>query len=118
MKCATHQQDAIVVCAYCGKALCPACERVRSPRAACSQACADALARSDRAVDSILRRTVETTRRSGYFLLAVGLAFLAMPIYGFNQRPDIRPPHVLAAVMGITLPLFGIWNYFSAKRRE
>jgi len=41
-----------------------------------------------------------------------------MPIYGFNQRPDIRPPHVLAAVMGITLPLFGIWNYFSAKRRE
>jgi hypothetical protein len=119
MKCATHGQDATAICTYCGRALCPSCDRVASSqRVACSPACAEGLAKADCAVDSILRRTLETTRRSGYFLIVCGLVLLGAGIYGFIQRPDMRPPNIMAAAAGITLLAFGVWNYASAKRRD
>jgi FtsH-binding integral membrane protein len=89
-----------------------------SPRVACSEACASALAKADRAVDSILSKTVETTRRSGYFLLATGLMFVGVAVYGFIERPDMRLPNALAAAAAVILLVFGVWNCSFARRRE
>jgi hypothetical protein len=119
MKCVAHSQDATAICAYCGRALCSACQRVpSSPRVACSEACATALAKTDRAVDSILSKTVETTRRSGYFLLATGLTFVGFAVYGFTESPDMRLSNAWFAAVAVIFLVFGIWNCFLARRRE
>jgi hypothetical protein len=119
MKCAAHSQDVTAICAYCGRALCLACERVpSSSRIACSEGCATALAKTDRAVESILSKTVETTRRSGYFLLATGLMFVGMAVYSFIERPDMHLLNALAPAAALIFLVFGIWNCFLVRRRE
>jgi hypothetical protein len=116
--CAT-QPRCTAICAYCGRALCPACERLpSSPRVACSEACATALAKTDRAIDLILSKTIETTRRSGYFLLAIGLMFVAFAVYGCIERPDMRLSNALAVAFAVISLAFGIWTSFFAGRRE
>src|SRR5881296_1769338 len=58
MKCATHNQDATAICAHCGVGLCPTCARVpAAQRTACSEACAQALTKADRAIDTILLKS-------------------------------------------------------------
>jgi hypothetical protein len=69
MKCHRHPTDAIGVCAYCGRGLCPDCARPAdaNPRLVCSPGCADALARDDRAMQAILQKSVQSARASAYY---------------------------------------------------
>src|SRR5437773_8491307 len=60
MKCEAHSSEATAVCTYCGRALCPQCERATSPpRITCSEACADALAKADRAINLVLTKHIQ-----------------------------------------------------------
>lgn len=76
MKCAVHQSDAVAVCAYCGRGLCADCARPSaSRRMVCSDECATALARSDQAMEEVLRKSVQNARASAFYsFLCAGLS--------------------------------------------
>jgi hypothetical protein len=69
MKCHAHPADAVGVCAHCGRGLCADCARLtdESRRLVCSPACAAALARTDKAIQSILQKSVQNARASAYY---------------------------------------------------
>ena len=76
MKCTTHNSEAVAVCAYCGRALCADCAR-SSPtqRMICSDACAAALAKNDRAIQLILQKSLQNAQASAlYCYLCAGLS--------------------------------------------
>ena len=90
MKCTTHNAEAIGVCAYCGRALCPECSKPHTnQRMACSTACAAALTKAAAADELIVSKSLSTARASALacyllgtiFLVCAGIAHLMMP-YG------------------------------------
>ena len=117
MKCEAHSSEATAVCTYCGRALCPECERVTSsPRTACSQACADALAKADRAMDLVLTKHIQGARITAYYLYILGVIFLAVGIYGYILYPRLRVVHPMAAACGVALIAFGFSFHRLSKR--
>ena len=117
MKCATHNQDATAVCAYCGRAVCPSCTTVASSqRTACSDTCADALSKTDRAVSLILTKHVQGVRITAYYLYILGAIFLAVGIYGYILYPRMRVVHPMAVACGIALIAFGVSFHRLARK--
>lgn len=108
MKCELHSTEATAVCTYCGRALYPQCDRATSsPRIACSEACADALAKADRAINLVLTKHIQSARITAYYLYIVGAIFVAVGIYGYILYPHMRVVHPMAAACGIALIAFG-----------
>jgi hypothetical protein len=117
MKCEAHSNEATAVCTYCGRAVCPQCERTTSsPRVACSEACADALAKADRAVNLVLAKHIQGARITAYYLYILGIIILAAGIYGYILYPRMRVVHPMAAACGIALIAFGVSFHRLAKR--
>ena len=117
MKCAIHNEEATGICAYCGRGICLACNTVMAAeRIACSQKCADALERNDRAVGLILSKHIQGARVSAYFLYAAGLLFLAVGVYGYILYPRMRVVHPMAVGFGIVLIVAGIAYHRLAKK--
>lgn len=109
MRCKTHDQEATAVCAYCGRAICSSCATFPSShRTACSDICADALSKADRAINLILTKHVQGARITAYLLYVVGIIFLAVAIYGYILYPRMRVTHPMAAACGIALIVFGV----------
>ena len=74
MKCTTHHAEAVAVCTWCGKALCPDCAKPSaSQRMVCSDACATALDRQARALDMVLQKSLQNTRASAFYYFLCGL---------------------------------------------
>src|SRR5438477_3210023 len=102
MTCATHNQEAMAICPYCGRALCGSCERIPSAgRTACSVSCADALSQGERAVRLTLAKHVQGARVAAYFLYALSVVLIAVAIAGYLKEPKLIVPHVFAAASGI-----------------
>ena len=119
MKCAIHNQEATAICAHCGRAVCTACTPVASSqRTACSEACAQALSKEGRAIDTILRRGLKVTRATAYFSIVAGTIFIAFAFYAQWRLPQLRLAHLLAAVMGLTLVIFGVVYLKAAPKDE
>jgi len=73
MKCAAHQGEAVGVCAWCGRAVCAVCGKPsESRRLVCSDDCSSALARESRAMDLILRKSVQSARASAFYSFLCG----------------------------------------------
>ncbi len=73
MKCSQHQAEAIGICAYCGRALCPECSRpANSRRLVCSEACDTALLRAERGMDLVLQKSVQSARASAFYSYLCG----------------------------------------------
>jgi len=79
MKCPAHQKEAVAVCAYCGRALCADCAKPSATqRMVCSDNCAAALTRADRAMELILQKSLQSARASAlYSYLCGGLSLAA-----------------------------------------
>ena|SRR5437879_3233625 len=108
MKCATHNQDATAVCAYCGRALCSSCDQVpSSQRTACSSTCAEALSKGERAVELILSKNVQGARVTAFVLYALGMIFLVVGIMGYLLEPRMLMPNAMAGACGIALIISG-----------
>src|SRR5438046_10554486 len=107
MKCEAHSSEATAVCTYCGRALCPQCERATSsPRIACSEACADALAKADRAINLVLTKHIQGARITAYYLYILGAIFVAAGIYRYLLYPrmhDVPPVPVASGIVLIAL---------------
>jgi hypothetical protein len=118
MKCSAHHQDAVAVCAYCGRALCSACEPISSsPRMACSAACADALAANARAVELTLGKSVQSAKATAYGSYLLGVLLIAFAIYGHHVEPKIPVVHPLAAALGAALLLWGFWFHRVSREK-
>jgi hypothetical protein len=119
MKCSTHHEEATAICAHCGRAVCSSCSQVTSSqRTACSDTCAQALAKADRAIDTILGRGIQMARASAYGCYLCGGLLVAFAIYAHRSYPQIRLAQLLAGVMGLALIVFGIWYHRAARKEE
>jgi hypothetical protein len=69
MKCHLHPAEAIGICAYCGRGLCPDCAKpaTATSRLVCSPECFAILARNDKAMESILQKSVQSARASANY---------------------------------------------------
>jgi hypothetical protein len=76
MKCFKHRTDAVAVCAYCGRGMCEECATSpTAPRLVCSAGCAAALERNERAMQSILQKSVQSLKASAFYCyLCAGLS--------------------------------------------
>ena len=68
MKCLVHHSEAVAVCAHCGRALCADCAKPSATnRMTCSDTCAAALTRNDRALQLILQKSFQSARASAFY---------------------------------------------------
>ncbi len=117
MKCITHKAEAVAVCAYCGRALCPDC--IQTPtavRMVCSTECAAALARGERAMQMVLQQGVQNARASAFYCyLCGGLSAVAAVVAWFI----LPSPFLILFTAGCALVLVvsGVW-YSSIARRH
>ena len=118
VKCMKHTViDAVAVCVYCGRALCAECiAEPKAPRMVCSDTCAQALARSDQALETILTQTIRSAHASAFYCyLCAGLSASAAVVAWF-----MLPSTFLILFTGgcaVVLLLSGIW-YGRAARRQ
>jgi hypothetical protein len=109
MKCAKHAIEAIGVCAYCGRGLCAECAPANNGlRLACSVGCAETISRNDKAIQSILSKSVQTAKASAaYCYLCSALSF-GGAIAAYYTAPV---PFLIwfAAGCGAVLLTAGIW---------
>jgi len=74
MKCFKHDVEAVAVCPYCGRALCASCAGASAtPRLACSEACAAALARHERMLELLLQKSRQNARANSVYLYLCGV---------------------------------------------
>ena len=119
MKCESHNSEATAVCPYCGKALCSACSRSGgSQRAACSEVCAAALARADRAAELVVRKSVQMARASEIACYLCGALFVVAGIGSyFSMRGFLFLP-LFASSLGVAMIICGYWYGKAAKQQS
>ena len=73
MICSAHRAEAVGVCVYCGRALCAECAQAAATRRlVCSEDCAAALARHDRALELLLQKSRQSARASAWYSYLCG----------------------------------------------
>src|SRR5271156_6944373 len=78
MKCLAHHAEAVAVCAYCGRALCADCAKPSATqRMVCSDNCAAALTRDDKAMELILQKSLQSAQASAFYSYLCGGLSLA-----------------------------------------
>ncbi len=117
MKCFNHTaSDAVAVCSFCGKGLCPDCARPPAKgRITCSPDCADAISHADTTVQTLLQRSLRSAQAStAYCYLGAGLS-AGGAIVAWFMLPS--PFLILfAAGCALVLLLSGIWYGRASKK--
>ncbi|SRR5258708_6501300 len=118
MKCLKHNAtEAVAVCAYCGRALCPECiQTPTAPRMVCSSDCAEALSRGEKALEAILQQSVRSARASAFYCYLCGGLSAAAAVVAWFILPS---PFLILFTAGcaVVLVLSGIW-YGRAARKQ
>lgn len=118
MKCSQHQTEAIAVCAYCGRALCAACVSAPAmPRMVCSETCAAALTRADRAMELILQKSFQSARASAFYSFLCGGLSAAGAVGAWFYLPV---PFLVWFTAGCSVVFItsGIWYGRIARKNE
>jgi len=117
MKCFNHPAtDAVAVCPYCGRALCPAC--IQTPtalRMACSSACETALLHGASVVQLLLAKSVQSARASSFYSYLCGGLSAAAAIAAWFILPS---PFLIYFTAACALVFFaaGYWYGRGAKQ--
>jgi hypothetical protein len=118
MKCIRHNTiDAVAVCAYCGRALCPDCvQNPTTSRLACSPSCAEALLRNERVLETILQQGARSAQASAFYCYICGGLSAAAAVVAWFMLPS---PFLILFTAGcaVTLILSGIWYGRGARQR-
>jgi hypothetical protein len=117
MKCAAHQSEAVAVCAYCGRALCDNCAKPsNTQRMVCSDNCAAALMRNDKALESILQKSLQSARASAFYSYLCGGLSAAGAVGAHFYLPV---PFLVWFTAGCSLVFIasGIWYGRIAKKQ-
>jgi hypothetical protein len=118
MKCFKHNAaDAVAVCAYCGRAICPGC--ALSPTAArivCSEDCSIALTRNTRTVQLLLDKSAQSARASAFYCyLTAGLsAGAAVAAWFMLPSPFLI---YFTGACAVALAISGFWHSRVAHRQ-
>src|SRR5689334_8349419 len=109
MKCSKHNSEAIAICAYCGRAICDVCAPAPNvTRMVCSDACADSLARADRATQMILEKSVQSLKASAFYCYLTGTLSGGAAIVAWFMLPS--PFLILfTAACAVVLIASGFW---------
>jgi hypothetical protein len=117
MKCLKHHSDAVAICAYCGRAVCSDCiVSLTAPRMVCSVECGSALARDDRAVQSILQKSVQNLRASAFYCFLCGglSAGAAVGAWFYLPQPFLI---MFTGACAVVLLVSGFWYGRAAKKQ-
>jgi hypothetical protein len=109
MKCVAHHHEAVAVCAYCGRALCPACVQPSvSHRMICSETCAAALTQNEQALKMILQKSFQSARASAFYSYLCGGLSAAGAVGAYFYLPV---PFLVwfTAGCGVVFLASGIW---------
>ncbi|MDR3457241.1 MAG: hypothetical protein P4N60_07335 [Verrucomicrobiae bacterium] len=118
MKCSAHQAEAVAICAYCGRALCPDCAKpAASPRLTCSADCAAALMRNDQALQILLQKHVQGARINAIFYLLCGALSVAGAVGAYYYLPS---PFLIwfCAGCGFVFLASGLWQWLAARKKN
>ena len=119
MKCATHNTEATSVCPRCGKAMCPSCSRFGSAeRPACSDACASALVKADKATELVIRKSIQLAKAGAVGCYLFDGVFLAFAPFSLWMLPRLRVAPILLVVAGVAMIIMGVWYGKAAKQSE
>jgi predicted nucleic acid-binding Zn ribbon protein len=118
MKCAAHNSEAAGICAHCGRALCADCAKTSATeRMTCSDNCAAALERNEKAMELILQKTLQTARASAFYSYLCGGLSLAAAIGAHFYLPS---PFLIwfTAGCGFVFIASGIWYGKIARKQK
>ncbi len=118
MKCTAHQVEAIAICAYCGRALCAECAQPNaSPRMVCSDTCAAALTRTDRALELVLEKSLQSARASAFYSYLCGGLSAAGAV---GAKYYLPVPFLIWFCAGCSLVFIasGIWYGWIARKQN
>jgi hypothetical protein len=117
MKCFKHKTEAVAVCSYCGRGMCEEC--VTSPTAArmvCSADCAAALVRDERAMQSILQKSVQSLKASAFYCYLCGGLSAGAAIVAWFMLPSTFLI-LFTGATAVVLFASGIW-YTLVSRKQ
>jgi hypothetical protein len=118
MKCSAHQTEAVAICAYCGRAMCTDCAKPSSTqRMVCSDNCAAALTRADRAMELILQKSLQSAQASALYSYLCGGLSLAAAVGAKFYLPS---PFLIyfTAGCGVVFMASGFWYGKIAKKQK
>lgn len=116
MKCFNHPTiDAVAICPYCGRALCPVC--IQTPtamRLACSSACETALLCEANVAQLLLAKSVQSARASSFYSYLCGGLSAAAAVAAWFILPS---PFLIYFTAACALVFFaaGFWHGLGAK---
>jgi predicted nucleic acid-binding Zn ribbon protein len=119
MKCLKHSDaEAVAVCPYCGKALCAPCATAfpaAAPRLACSNECATAMTRNERALEMLLQKSRQSARANSVYCYLCGAlsAGATVACWFWMQIPLLL---WLTGGSAVVLVISGIWFGRGAKK--
>ena len=115
MKCTAHQNEAVGICAYCGRAVCSECAKTSAPaRLACSENCAAALARDGAALQMLVEKNRQGARVNAIFYLLCGVLSAAGAVGAYYYLPS---PFLIWFCAGCSFVFIasGIWQILLAR---
>ncbi|MEJ0091493.1 MAG: hypothetical protein WDM80_17330 [Limisphaerales bacterium] len=118
MKCNAHHSEAIAVCTYCGRALCADCAKATdTQRFVCSDACATALTRNDKALQLILQKSLQSARASAFYSYLCGGLSAAGAVGAYLYLPV---PFLVWFTAGCSVVFIasGIWYNWIARKQN
>ena len=117
MKCFKHNlQDAVAVCAWCGRALCVECiPKDSAGRIACSTDCAAALAANTKAIQLLLDKSTQSAQASAFYCYLTGGLSAAAAVAAWFMLPS---PFLICFTASCALALFaaGFWHGRVARK--
>src|SRR5471032_1441572 len=117
MKCLTHNSEAIGICVHCGRALCADCAKTSATeRMTCSDNCAKALVRNDKALELILQKSLQSARASAFYSYLCGGLSAAGAVGAHYYLPV---PFLVWFTAGCSVVFIasGIWYGWIAKKQ-
>ena len=118
MKCATHNSEATALCLYCRRALCPSCGRTEGGQGtACSESCAAALNRADKAAELVTRKSMQLAKANALSCYLCGVLFVISGVGSLIAFPGRRFLPLFCGALGIALVICGVWYSRAAKQQ-
>jgi hypothetical protein len=118
MKCFKHNSiDAVAVCAYCGRALCPDCVPPPSTgRIACSTECAAALTTNVNALQLLLDKSAQSAQASAFYCYLTSALSAGAAVAAWFMLPS---PFLICFTGACALVLFAAgWWYGRVARKH
>ncbi len=98
--------------------MCPSCSRVQiGQRAACSDACAAALSRADRAAELVIRKSAQVAKASALACYLCGVLFVVFGVGSLIAFPGRWFLPLFCGSLGIALVICGVWYGRAAKQQ-